>query len=112
MKLRGQVNVGRGSNSTATAKAALSKSITEKRRLHKEKQTLVLELDERRDQFRKLVEENKKIRPKLRNFKEDQINTDIKIVQKKIETTSVSLQEEKKLLQELKDLEASKPLAQ
>jgi hypothetical protein len=55
-------------------------------------------------------EEQNRIKPKIKFFDESKIEETITQLQHKHETTSLSLKEEKDLLAELKELEASKPL--
>lgn len=70
------------------------------------------ELDGLKKEFYSMIDEQKKIRPKIKIFDTQKTLKQIETIQNKIETTTLTLQEEKKMIQELSELQSSVPLIQ
>ena len=82
-----------------------------KKLLAEERRALVDELRVLKNDFYRMIEEQKKIRNKVKIQDYDNIDKSILNLRRKLETEHHSLQEEKKLVAELGDLEKSKPFA-
>ncbi|CAG9313280.1 unnamed protein product [Blepharisma stoltei] len=64
-----------------------------------------------KEEYSNLIEDNKRIKPKIQIFDEDDIDKTIEEIEVKLETTTMPLPEEKKLIQRLGFLRQSRPLA-
>ena len=70
------------------------------------------ELDGLKKEFYLMVDEQKKIKPKIKIFNSEKTLKQIENIQHRIESTTLTLQEEKKLISELSELQYSVPLIQ
>ena len=68
------------------------------------------ELDILKHEFYEMIDEQKRIKPRIKIFNKDEVEKQIELIQHKIETTTLSLSEEKKLISELSFLQQSVPL--
>ncbi|CAG9310856.1 unnamed protein product [Blepharisma stoltei] len=64
-----------------------------------------------KEEYSNLIEDNKRIKPKIQLFDEEDIDKTIEEIEVKLETTTMPLPEEKKLIQKLGLLKQSRPLA-
>jgi uncharacterized coiled-coil DUF342 family protein len=80
-----------------------------KKLLGEERRALIDELRSIKREFYSMIEENKKIKNKVKVLEYEKVDSEIRSIKRRLETTSVSLAEEKRLVTELKDLEQSKP---
>ena len=76
----------------------------------KKRSKLREELNALKQDFFAMIDEQKRIRPKIKVFDREEAEKQIESLQTKIETTSLTLQEEKKCIAELSILQQSLPL--
>ena len=87
---------------------ALQKLRQTKGELIEQKKAIRSQLDEIKTTQDKLAKDRKDTRSNIRFNSEEEIDTEIAKLQRRQETTSMSLQEEKKLIKEMESLKASK----
>lgn len=101
---------GKMDNQDLSVKEFIGTKVTSRKEMLANKSKLRDELDNLKHEFFSMIDEQKKIRPKIKIFDKEKTEKQIEAVQKKIETTTLTLNEEKKLIQELSELQQSVPL--
>lgn len=94
-----------------SSQAFLADARNSKKLLSENRQKLIGELRDLKRDFYSMIEEQKKIRSKVKVQDFDKLDQAIVQMRRRIETESLSLQEEKRVVQDLKELEASRPFA-
>ena len=98
-------------NSGESSQAFLADARNSKKLLSENRQKLIAELRELKKDFYSMIEEQKKIRSKVKVQDFDKLDSTILQLRRRIETESLSLQQEKQVVADLKELEASRPFA-
>lgn len=108
-KIEAQMNSAKGSE-IGQKRDALQQLRAKKGTLIDEKKAIRSKLDVMRNQADKLSKDRKDTRANVRFSSIQEIDAEIQRLQRRQETTSMSLQEEKKLIKEIDALQASKKL--
>lgn len=90
------------------ARAELAELKTKKNNLINEKKAMRAQLDQAKSATDKLIKDKKDTRSNIRFHSLEEINAELAKLQRRQETTTMSLTEEKKLIKEMDALEASK----
>ncbi len=108
-KIDAEMDRGKGSE-TGQIREQVAALRTKKGMLIEEKKKLRNKLDQTKDATDKLVKDRKDTRSNVRFSKVEEVDAEISKLQRRQETTSMSLTEEKKLIQEINSLQSSKKL--
>jgi len=92
-----------------SAKELIGNKKASRKELQAKRQELLKQLDNIKNEFYKLIEAQKKIRPKIKLFESKDVERRVDELQRRIETTTMPLSEEKKLIAELSSLQQSLP---
>ncbi|CAG9325199.1 unnamed protein product [Blepharisma stoltei] len=103
-------NGGGIENKSISTKQYITEKIHMCKELNLEKTNNQKKLENFKSDFRRLCEEQKRLKPKIKYYEEEDINKRIESLQYKLETTTVTLQEEKQIVAELTQLQQAKPL--
>jgi hypothetical protein len=101
---------GKMDNQDTSVKEFIGTKLLSKKEMLNQRTKLRTELDIIKEEFYSMIEEQKKIRPKIKIFDKQKTEREIQSIQTRIETTTLSLQDEKKLISELSLLQYSLPL--
>ena len=101
---------GKIQNSSLSARVYIDSNFALRKEKVEQIKKFKLELELLKREFFTMVDDQKKIRPKIKIFDKGKTEEKISVIQNKIECTTLSLQEEKKLIAELGVLQASLPL--
>ena len=101
---------GKMDNAEQSVKEFIGAKVMSRKELHASRNKLRDELDILKKDFYSMIEEQKKIRPKIKIFDKDATEKQIENIQRRIDNTTLTLQEEKKLISELSMLTSSVPL--
>lgn len=101
---------GKMDNADLSVKEFIGGKRTSKKDFITAKNKLRDELDQLKTDFYQMVDEQKKIRPKIKIFDKEKTEREIENIQTRIETTTLSLHDEKKLISDLSALQLSVPL--
>lgn len=101
---------GKMDNQDLSVKEFINAKFTSKKEMVANRAKLRDELDSLKHEFYSMVDEQKKVRPRIKIFDKEKTEKQIEIIQRKIETTTLTLSEEKKAIQELSELQQSVPL--
>lgn len=108
-KIDAEMDRGKGSE-TSQIRDAVTALRAKKTALIDEKKKLRNKLDQTKDATDKLVKDRKDTRSNVRFSNVEEVDKEIAKLQRRQETTSMSLTEEKKLIQEINALQSSKKL--
>ncbi|OMJ77865.1 hypothetical protein SteCoe_22466 [Stentor coeruleus] len=101
---------GKMDNQDLSVKEFIGTKVTSRKEMIANRAKLRDELDNLKHEFYSMVDEQKKIRPRIKIFDKEKTEKQIEVIQRKIETTTLTLSEEKKAIQELSELQQSVPL--
>ena len=101
---------GKVENADKSVKEFIGEKITNKKELAAVRGKLLDEKQELRRDFFEMIEEQKRIKPKIKIFDKDTTEKAIENIERRIETTTLNLHDEKKLISELSALQQSLPL--
>jgi len=108
-KIDAQIDSSRSSE-VSKIRDELSRLRSKKGALISEKKSIRARLDATRNQSERLFEDKKRTKDTMRYTTMEEIDTELKQLQRRQETTSMSLMEEKRLIKEMDTLKASKNL--
>eukprot|EP00359_Climacostomum_virens_P004507 CAMPEP_0204919626 /NCGR_PEP_ID=MMETSP1397-20131031/16924_1 /ASSEMBLY_ACC=CAM_ASM_000891 /TAXON_ID=49980 /ORGANISM="Climacostomum Climacostomum virens, Strain Stock W-24" /LENGTH=477 /DNA_ID=CAMNT_0052093233 /DNA_START=401 /DNA_END=1834 /DNA_ORIENTATION=+ len=100
---------GRVDNADMSAKNFVGERIAKKKEANAEKRNLMAEQDDLKLEISREIDSIRNIKGKIKLFDANDIEPEIKRLSRQQETSSLSLQEEKKIVNQIRDLEASKP---
>lgn len=110
-----QEKIDGGMDPDSATKGSIEEKRTELNNLKKKKSTLIsekksmrTELDKMKNENEKILKDKKDARSNVKYSTIEEIDKEIKVLERKQETTSMSLPDEKKLIQEISALKASK----
>ena len=109
-QIKVKVQGGKMENQDLSVKDFIDTKVATKKEKFALRNKLRDELSELKHVFYDMIEEQKRIRPKIKIFDTEKTKKKIDEIQNKIETTTLKLQEEKKLISELSELQSSLPL--
>lgn len=109
MKIDAQIDSSRSSE-VSKIRDELSRLRSKKGALISEKKSIRARLDATRNQSERLFEDKKRTKDTMRYTTMEEIDAELKQLQRRQETTSMSLMEEKRLIKEMDTLKASKNL--
>jgi uncharacterized coiled-coil DUF342 family protein len=98
---------GKVEDKDQTVKDFIGSKVASRKEMALARNKLRDEMDALRHEFHTLVEEQKKVRPKIKIYDKEKTEKQIYAIQARIETTTLTLQEEKKLISELSELQQS-----
>ena len=101
---------GKMDNAELSLKEYIGSKVTNRKELFTSRNKLRDELDTLKQDFYSMIDEQKRIRPKIKIFNKEATEKQIENIQRKIENTTLTLQEEKKCIVELGILQHSLPL--
>lgn len=101
---------GKMDNQDLSVKEFIGSKVVSRKEMLETRRKLRDELDSLKQEFFRMIDEQKKIRPKIKIFDKEKTEKQIEAIQRKIETTTLTLNEEKKAIQELSELQQSVPL--
>jgi uncharacterized coiled-coil DUF342 family protein len=109
-QIKVKIQGGKMENQDLSVKDFIDSKVTSRKEKFAARGKLRDELSTLKHSFFEMIDEQKRIRPKIKIFDVQKTQNKIDEIQKRIETTSLTLQEEKKLIFELSELQISLPL--
>ena len=109
-QIKVKVQGGKMENQDLSVKDFIDTKVATKKEKFALRNKLRDELSNLKHDFYDMIEEQKRIRPKIKIFDTSKTQKRIEEIQTKIETTTLKLQEEKKMISELSELQSSLPL--
>ena len=109
-KIKEKKEGGKMDDVDKSVKDFIGEKITNKKEFAAARGKLLDEKDGLRREFFEMIEEQKRIKPKIKIFDKEKTERAIENIERKIETTTIDLHEEKKLISELSTLQQSLPL--
>lgn len=92
-----------------SAKNYVSERVAKRKEAAAEKKNLMAELDDIKHDLSREIDTQRNLKSRIKIFDPTAIDPEIRRLTRELESSSFSLQEEKKLVNQLKELEASKP---
>jgi uncharacterized coiled-coil DUF342 family protein len=92
-----------------SAKNYVSERVAKRKEAAAERKHLMAELGDLKLDMSRLVDKQRNLKAKIKIYDAKEIEPEIRRLTREIETSTLTLQEEKKIVNQLRDLEASKP---